>query len=123
MKKLPKKENDKKTRVLRLFEYILENEKTIRKEYLEDEGISSKEFDLDLEFLEYYFKNKSLYYEGLELEKSGLKTPQSHVLRHFDIDTSSQLTKNQVYAVAKILIESRAFQDKEITMLVNILHY
>ncbi|MDT2882862.1 WYL domain-containing protein [Lactococcus lactis] len=100
--------NDKTSRVLRLNERLNKGE-YLRKQEIEKEfDIPSKTFDRDIKFLrEFYFEtDEKIVYD---------KTLNAYYL----LSEPKRFTKKEVYALCKILIESRAFNHYEFNALID----
>ncbi|MCX7531287.1 helix-turn-helix transcriptional regulator [Lactococcus lactis] len=100
--------NDKSSRLLKMNERLSRGEPLKKQSIKKEFNIPSKTFDRDIKFLrEFYFEtNEKIIYD---------KKLNAYYLQ----SESKRLAKKEVYALCKILIESRAFNYHEFNSLIE----
>lgn len=108
----------KNIRLIKLYDSLIKNEEIDIKKYAADNEIDIRTAQRDIEaikayFTEFYNKNEN----GKKINIEYNRKTKKHKLVY--IDNKTNLSKNEVLAVSKVLLASRAFLKSEISLIID----
>lgn len=108
------KKETKNNRLLSIFEQLSRGEQPSKQELAEKYGVSERAIQRDISQLKDYFK-----YCTLEGSKAKLKNDPKTNRYYLKRDENIFLNQKEIFALSKILLESRAFNKKELEQLLD----
>ena len=105
---------DKNFRQLEIYDRLRRGEELVKKELSNKYGVSLKTIQRDIEDIRSYLSEKKNEIGQFEIEARNNK------YKYISVDESENiLTERDILAVSKILLESRAFNKREMTILLK----
>ena len=100
-------------RILKMAEILINNGSFVKSDLAEKFHVDKKTIQRDINVLKYYFETLSENYKGTLYYD---KKEKCYKLKHIHDD---ELTKNEIFAICKILLESRALNVNEMNTIIE----
>lgn len=105
---------DKAFRALEIYDRLRRGEKLLKENLANEYGVSLKTIQRDIDELRYY-----LYEKKNEIGEFEIKVENKHYVYKAVAESDATLTQQEILAVSKILLESRALTKNEMVPLIK----